>query len=90
MTKYGSRLFCDMTQFRQHDNTHTMEEIMKQISFQVPDVTIQQIRDLARKWGEPKQRHNTPVVARCVERMWQIECSGRQQYGNDVQAGGEQ
>lgn len=44
---------------------------MKQISIQVSDETARQIAGLAHLWGLPAERHNTPVIERCIERVWQ-------------------
>jgi hypothetical protein len=46
-------------------------EPMKQISIQITDETARQIAELASRWGLPPERHNTPVVERCVERVYQ-------------------
>jgi len=46
---------------------------MHQQSFQPSDRTASQIADLARWWGEAHIRHNTAVIARCVELIWQKE-----------------
>ena len=43
---------------------------MKQISINMDDETVRQMRELAQKWGMPDARYNTAVVARCVERVW--------------------
>ncbi|MBK8990123.1 MAG: hypothetical protein IPM39_29350 [Chloroflexi bacterium] len=31
------------------------------------------MRELAELWGLPEVRHNTPVISRCVERIWLME-----------------
>lgn len=46
---------------------------MKQISIWVDDETIKQMQDLAELWGLPEVRHNTPVISRCVERVWTLQ-----------------
>ena len=43
---------------------------MKSISIRISDETARQMADLAAQWGLPLIRHNTPVLARCVERVW--------------------
>ena len=46
---------------------------MKQISIQLDAETIRQIADLARWWGLPPVKHNTPVISRAVERAHRDE-----------------
>lgn len=43
---------------------------MKQISIQIDNKTAEQIMKLAVIWGLPPVRHNTPVISRCIERVW--------------------
>jgi len=43
---------------------------MKQISLQLSEETIKQIKALAERWGEPETRHNTIVIVRCIERVY--------------------
>ena len=43
---------------------------MKPMSLRIPDETARQMADLAAQWGLPTIRHNTPVLTRCVERVW--------------------
>ncbi|MBK8990170.1 MAG: hypothetical protein IPM39_29585, partial [Chloroflexi bacterium] len=43
---------------------------MKQIGINLDEETIKQMRELAELWGLPEVRHNTPVISRCVERIW--------------------
>ena len=49
---------------------------MKQISIQISEEAARQIAALARLWGLPEQRHNTPVIERCVERVYQQIVNG--------------
>lgn len=48
---------------------------MRTVSFSVgfDDETTRQMKELAELWGLPTVRHNTPVISRCVERVWQQE-----------------
>lgn len=55
---------------------------MKQISINMDDETIKQMRELADKWGLPETRHNTAVVSRCVERIWLQEIGSERQEDN--------
>jgi hypothetical protein len=57
---------------------------MKNISIQLPSETRRQIAQLAACWGEPEQRHNTPVIARCVERAHAAELLKRDGYDTNV------
>jgi hypothetical protein len=43
---------------------------MKQATVMLSARTTSQIAELAKLWGEPKERHNTPVITRCVELVW--------------------
>lgn len=47
--------------------------VTKQIGIVLDDEVIEQMRQLARCWGLPEIRHNTAVIARCVERVWMLE-----------------
>lgn len=42
---------------------------MNQFSYQADDETLRMIKELAALWGLPANRHNTQVIARCVERV---------------------
>jgi hypothetical protein len=46
---------------------------MKQISIQITDETARQIEKLARRWGLPRERHNTPVIERAIATMYVLE-----------------
>ena len=46
---------------------------MKTISIRITDIMAQQMIDLAEDWGLPAVRHNTPVLERCVARVWEQE-----------------
>jgi len=45
----------------------------RQISIQISEEMARQIAFLAKCWGKPAVRHNTPVITRCVERAYLIE-----------------
>lgn len=47
-----------------------MMVVMRQATVRLSERTSKQIEELARLWGEPKERHNTPVITRCVELVW--------------------
>lgn len=49
----------------------------KQISVYVTDETARQIAELARLWGLPDQRHNTPIIEKSIERIYQQEVEMR-------------
>ncbi len=51
---------------------------MNQFSYQADDETLRQIAQLAEWWGLPTTRHNTPVIARCVERVFLQEKAHRE------------
>lgn len=51
---------------------------MNQFSYQADDETLRQIAELAGWWGLPAARHNTPVIARCVERVHRAEKAKRE------------
>lgn len=46
---------------------------MNQFSYQADDETLRMIAELAGWWGLPSTRHNTQVIARCVERAYAQE-----------------
>ena len=46
---------------------------MKQISIQVTDETARQMEKLARRWGLPPARHNTPVIERAIAAIYLLE-----------------
>lgn len=46
---------------------------MKQISIQVTDETARQMEKLARRWGLPPTRHNTPVIERAIATIYILE-----------------
>ena len=46
---------------------------MKAISIQLADETERQLRELAALWGLPPVRHNTAVIERAIERVYQAE-----------------
>jgi len=52
---------------------------MKQISIQITDETARQMSVLAKKWGLPPTRHNTPVLERCVATVFMFEI-GAEEY----------
>ena len=52
---------------------------MKQISIQITDETARQMSALAKQWGLPQTRHNTPVIERCVATVFMFEI-GTEQY----------
>jgi hypothetical protein len=52
--------------------------MMNQFSYQADDETLRQIAQLAEWWGLPTIRHNTPVIARCVERVFNAESAKRE------------
>lgn len=52
---------------------------MKNIGISLDDETIKQMQDLAALWGLPEIRHNTPVISRCVERVWMQEIGAKQE-----------
>jgi hypothetical protein len=51
---------------------------MQQFSYQADDETLRMIAELAGWWGLPPTRHNTAVVARCVEREHRREKARRE------------
>lgn len=51
---------------------------MKQISYQVSADTQRMIDELATWWGLPANRHNTPVISKCVERIHAAERARRE------------
>jgi hypothetical protein len=48
-------------------------EMMKQISIQITDETARQMAKLAKRWGLPPERHNTPVIERAIATMYVLE-----------------
>lgn len=56
---------------------------MRTLSISFDEETAKQMRELAELWGLPEVRHNTPVISRCVERVWQQEI-GSKTTDNDV------
>jgi hypothetical protein len=46
---------------------------MKQISIQITDETARQMARLARRWGLPPERHNTPVIERAIAAIFMLE-----------------
>lgn len=58
---------------------------MKQIGINLDDETIKQMQELAERWGLPDVRHNTAVISRCVERVWQQVIGIELQVPEDTQ-----
>ena len=52
---------------------------MKQISIQITDETARQMARLARRWGLPPERHNTPVIERAIASIFMLEI-GYEEY----------
>ena len=50
---------------------------MRTISISFDEETTRQMRELAELWGLPEVRHNSPVISRCVERVWQQLIGGK-------------
>jgi hypothetical protein len=46
---------------------------VKQISIQITDETARQIARLAKRWGLPQERHNTPVIERAIATIFMLE-----------------
>lgn len=46
---------------------------MKQISIQITEETARQIARLAKLWGLPSERHNTPVIERAIATVFMLE-----------------
>jgi hypothetical protein len=46
---------------------------MKHLTVDIDKETARQIARLAQIWGLPKTRHNSPVISRCVERIYKTE-----------------
>ena len=46
---------------------------MKQISIQITDETARQMARLAKLWGLPPERHNTPVIERAIATIFMLE-----------------
>ncbi len=46
---------------------------MKQISIQITDETARQVSRLAKLWGLPPERHNTPVIERAIATIFMLE-----------------
>ncbi len=44
------------------------------VQFRSPDITLQQLCELSKKWGENRSR----VIIRCIERAWLNEESSQQ------------
>lgn len=57
---------------------------MKQISIQITDETARQIERLAKRWGLPNERHNTPVIERAVATIFMLEI-GYDEYTKRLQ-----
>lgn len=51
---------------------------MRQVSYQISDDTQRMIDELAGWWGLPPNRHNTPVIAKCIERIHATESARRE------------
>lgn len=58
---------------------------MKQISLHVSDRTAAQIVALAARYGLPVQRHNTPVIALAVERLYNQEIERKEGPADETQ-----
>ena len=56
---------------------------MKQISIQITDETARQMEKLARRWGLPPARHNTPVIERAIATIYIMEI-GYEEYKQRV------
>jgi len=54
---------------------------MKQISIQITDETARQMAKLAKLWGLPPERHNTPVIERAIATIFMLEI-GYEEYQN--------
>jgi hypothetical protein len=52
---------------------------MKQISIQITDETARQMVKLAKRWGLPPERHNTPVIERAIATIYMLEI-GYEEY----------
>jgi predicted transcriptional regulator len=52
---------------------------MKQISIQITDETARQMARLAKRWGLPPERHNTPVIERAIATIFVLEI-GYEEY----------
>lgn len=59
--------------------------IMKNISIKLSEETRRQIAQLAAWWGESPVRHNTPVISRCVDRVFGAESAARESAGDDTE-----
>jgi hypothetical protein len=46
---------------------------MKQISIQITNETARQMEKLAKRWGLPRERHNTPVIERAIATIYMLE-----------------
>jgi hypothetical protein len=46
---------------------------VKQISIQITDETARQMAQLAKHWGLPPARHNTPVIERAVATIFMLD-----------------
>lgn len=60
------------------ENGQTRMGNVKQLSFQITDETARQIAELAKQWGLRGKRYNTPVIERCIERVYQQEIAKRE------------
>jgi hypothetical protein len=58
---------------------------MKQISIQSTDETARQMARLARRWGLPPERHNTPVIERAIASIFMLEI-GYEEYQARIKA----
>ena len=61
-----------------HDNRVIILS-MKQISIQITNETARQMAALAKRWGLPPTRHNTPVIERSIATVFMFEI-GTDQY----------
>jgi predicted transcriptional regulator len=46
---------------------------MRKITVSLDDKTTHQMQELAERWGLPEVRHNSAVITRCVDWIWQQE-----------------
>jgi EAL domain-containing protein (putative c-di-GMP-specific phosphodiesterase class I) len=45
------------------------------VQFRAPDITMRQLQELSKKWGENRSK----VIIRCIERAWLNEKSSQQE-----------
>ena len=60
------------------------ETLVKSISVNMDEGTLWKMQQLADAWGAPKQRYNTNVATRCIERVWMEEIKMKQPSSHEL------